>query len=80
MKSLGLYLASPQGLKFLHSDILENALKIFFSRTATPNGTIFTWSIPRTRRFKFVQIKSLGSYMAPPQGLKYLHSDKLGND
>jgi len=26
--------------------------------------------------FRFVQIKSLGSCMAPPQGLKLLHSNK----
>jgi len=27
------------------------------------------WRIPGTRRFKIVQMKSLGSCMAPPQGL-----------
>jgi len=31
-----------------------------------------------TRRFKFVQMKSLGSQMAPSQGLKLLHSKKKG--
>jgi len=41
-------------------------------------GQYLAWSIPRTRRFKFVQIKSLGSQMAPPQGLKLLHCDILG--
>jgi len=38
-------------------------------------GQYLAWSIPRTRRFKFVQMKSLGSQMAPPQGLELLHSD-----
>jgi len=42
-------------------------------------GQYLAWSIPRTRRFKFVQIKSLGSQMAQPQELKLLHSDILGN-
>jgi len=34
-------------------------------------------SIFGERRFKFVQIKFLGSCMAPPQGLKLLHRDML---
>jgi len=38
-------------------------------------GQYFSWSIPRARRFKFVQIKSLDLCMAPPQGLKLLHSN-----
>jgi len=33
------------------------------------------WSILRTRRFKFVEMKSVGSCMALPQGLKLPHSD-----
>jgi len=33
-------------------------------------GQYIAWSIPRTRRLKFVQMKSLGSHMAMPQGLK----------
>jgi len=33
------------------------------------------WKIPRTGKFKFVKMKSLGSQMVPPQGLKLLHSD-----
>jgi len=38
-------------------------------------GQYLAWSITRIRRFKFVQMKSLRSQMAPPQGLKHLHSD-----
>jgi len=38
-------------------------------------GYYLDWSIPRTRRYNFVQIKTLGSYMAPPQGFKLLHSN-----
>jgi len=34
-------------------------------------GQYLAWSIPGTERFKFVQIKSLGS----PHGLKLLHSN-----
>jgi len=37
------------------------------------------WSILGARRFKFIQIKSLGSCMSPPQGLKLLHSNIWGN-
>jgi len=37
------------------------------------------WSIPRTKRFKVVQMESLMSQMAPPQGLKLLHSNIYGN-
>jgi len=29
-------------------------------------GQCLAWSIPRTERFKFVQMKSLGSQMATP--------------
>jgi len=32
-------------------------------------GHYLAWSFLRTRRFKFVQMKSLGSQMAPPKGL-----------
>jgi len=38
-------------------------------------GQYLAWSIPMTRRFRFVEMKSLGSQMAPLQGLKPLHSD-----
>jgi len=31
--------------------------------------------IPRTMRFNFVQMKSLGSQKAPPQGHTLLHSN-----
>jgi len=33
------------------------------------------WSILGARSFRFVQIKSLGLCVAPPQGLKLLHSN-----
>jgi len=46
MKSLGLYMAPPQGLKFLHSDIYGNTSKIFFSRNAAPDGIIFSMEHP----------------------------------
>jgi len=34
-------------------------------------GQYLAWSIPSMRRFKFVQIKSLGSYMAQPKGINF---------
>jgi len=40
-----------------------------------PLGGRKALSILGERRFKFVQIKSLGSCMAPPQGLKLSHSN-----
>jgi len=37
-------------------------------------------SLGETERiFRFVQMKSLGSYMTQPKGLKPLHSDIQGN-
>jgi len=48
--------------------------KILSSRTAAPNSTILARSIPRARRFKFVQINSLRSQVAPPQRLKFVRS------
>jgi len=39
-------------------------------------GQYLAWSIPWTKGFQFVQIKSLRSYIAPHQGLKLLHIDK----
>jgi len=38
-------------------------------------GQYLARNIPWTWRFTFVQIKSLGSYMVPLQGIKYVHSD-----
>jgi len=38
-------------------------------------GQYLAWSIARTERFKFVQMKSPRSQMAPPQRLKLLHSN-----
>jgi len=40
--STGSCTAPPQGLKLLHTDIYGNAQNFFFSRTAAPNGTIFS--------------------------------------
>jgi len=39
------------------------------------NALIYGREHPWARRFKVVQMKSLGLSMAPPQGLKLLHSD-----
>jgi len=42
-------------------------------------GQYLAWSFPRTGRFNVVQMMSLGSQMAQPQGLKLLHSNIYGN-
>jgi len=34
-------------------------------------GKYLAWSIPRTERFKFVQMKSLGSQWPHPRGLNF---------
>jgi len=39
-------------------------------------GQYLAWSIPRTNRFKFDQIKSLGSKMATPKGTFLAHLAK----
>jgi len=52
----------PQGLKLLHSD--REMLKTF-SRTAAPNGTIFSMEYPWDKEIQDkVQLKFLGSQMA----------------
>jgi len=63
-------MAPSHGLKHLHGDIQKMIKNIFFSRTAAPNRTIFSIEHPLDKEISFVQIKSLGSYMTPPEGLK----------
>jgi len=66
-------MAPPQGLK-LYIVIYREMLKKYSSQDLLHQmGQYLAWSFPRTRRFKFVQMNSLGSQMAPPQGLKLLH-------
>jgi len=68
-------MAPPQGLNF-YIVIYRERLKISSSQELLHQiGQYLEWSIPRTERLKFVQMKSLGSQMAPPQGLKLLHSN-----
>jgi len=65
----------PQGLKLLHSNI-EGILKKSSSQELLHQiGQYLAWSFPRTGRFNFVQMKSLWSQMATPQGFKLLHSN-----
>jgi len=55
---------------------IGNALKKSSSKELMHQiGQYLAWSVPRIGRFNFVQMKSLGSQMAPPQGLKLLHSN-----
>jgi len=56
----------PECIDIWHGTSLGQG-EIFFSRTATVQmGHYLAWIIPKTRRFKFVQIKSMGSQMAMP--------------
>jgi len=75
MKSLGSQMAPPQGLTFLHGEKREILKKSSSREQLHQIGQYLAWNIPRTKRFNFVQIKSLVSQMALPQGPKVLHSD-----
>jgi len=46
MKFRGLCMAPPQGLNFYITICKEMRKKMFFSRTAAPNGTIFSMDHP----------------------------------
>jgi len=59
--------------------IYREILKKYSSRELLLQmGQNSAWSIPRTGIFKLVQIRSLGSQIAPPQGLELLHSERKG--
>jgi len=68
-------MAPPQGLNFYIVIYKEMFKKSSSQELLHQIGQYLAWSIPRTRKIKFVQMKSLESQMAPPQGLKLLHSD-----
>jgi len=53
----------------------EMIKKIFFSRTASPNGIIFSMEHPLDKEIQVCSNKVPGAYIAPPQGLKFVHSD-----
>jgi len=61
MKTLGSSMSPPQGLKLLYNDFKECFKKCSSQDLLHQMGQYLAWIIPRTRRFKFVQIKSLGS-------------------
>jgi len=65
-------MAPPMGLNF-YKVIAREMLKKSSKELLYQIGQYLAWSFPRTGRFNFVQIMSLGSCMAPPQGLKLLH-------
>jgi len=76
MKFLGSPMAPLQGLNFYIVTIYREMFKKTSSKELQHQiGQYLTWRISRTGRFNFVQMKSLGSQMAPPQGLKHLHSN-----
>jgi len=59
-------MARPRGLNF-YIVIYKEMLKTISSQELLHEmGQYLAWIIPRTRRFKFVQIKSLGSQMVTP--------------
>jgi len=62
-------MAPPKGLHLLHSDV--QLYREMFKKSSSQEllhqmGQYLAWSIPKTRKFKFVQMKSLGSQMAMP--------------
>jgi len=60
----------PRGLN-LYIVIYREMLKKSSSKELLHQiGQYLTWSFPRTRRFSFLEMKSLGSQMVPPKGLK----------
>jgi len=75
MKSLGSQMAPTQGLNFYIVKNREMLKKYSPQELLHQIGQYLAGSIPRAKRFKLVKIKSLGSCMAPPQGLKLLHSN-----
>jgi len=80
MKSLGSQMAPPQGLK-IYIVIYREMIKTSSSKDLLHQiGQYLAWSIPRIGRFNCVQMKYLVSQIAPPQGLKLLHSNIYGND
>jgi len=48
---------------------------MFFSRTAAPTGITFSIKHSYYKEIQICSNKVPGAYMAPPQGLKRLHSD-----
>jgi len=65
-------MAPPQGLKLLHSNNCREVLKKSSSKEVLHQiGQYLACSFPRTGRCNFVQMKSLGLQMAPPQGLNF---------
>jgi len=65
MKSLESCVAPPQGLKRWHWE-WEMLKKSSSQELLHQMGQYSAWITPKTRRFKFVQIKSLWSQMATP--------------
>jgi len=68
-------MAPPLGLKFYIVIYRERCKKKSSQELLHQIGQYLVWITSRTRRFIFVQMKSLGSQMALPQGLKLLHSN-----
>jgi len=75
----GLFKLSPWGYKWPLPKGLNLYIVIYreiFKKSSSQEllhqmGEYLAWSIPRTRTFKVVQMKSLGSQMALPQGLNF---------
>jgi len=59
VKFLGSCMAPPQSLNFYIVICRERFKKSSSQELLHQIGQCLAWSIPRTRRFKFVQIKSL---------------------
>jgi len=64
-------LPHPRGLNFYIVIYREMLKKCYSQELLHQIGQYLAWSFPGTRRFKFVQMKSLGSQMALPGGLNF---------
>jgi len=66
IKSLGSCMPHPRGLNFYAVIYREMIKKSSSQELLYPMGQYTEWNIPRTDRFKIVQMKSLGSQMSTP--------------
>jgi len=71
MKSLGSCMAPPRALNFYIVIYRKMHKKSSSQELLHQIGQYLAWSIPSARKFKFVNIKSLGSCLAPPRGLNF---------
>jgi len=78
---MGIKICSNKGAGPFWGPIRGKIRKILINLQKSSNEPLarmhryLTWSVLGARRFRLVQIKSLGSCMVPPQGLTISHSN-----